>query len=161
MNGYQFDERRPWFKSKAFKLSATLLGIGMTVVFAIILENEVGVPVDMTLRVVCAITCLVFIYWLGLDYPGERWPRVSLWIALLVNVAIFFTPLVDRPVSRGELMLFASPDAVIVLSVLTLSYRVTDVHQRANRQTMILALIVAIVMCVTLFALSLMGRAAA
>ena len=50
-----------------------------------------------------------------------------------------FTPLVNRPASRGEVMLFALPDAIIVLMARIVSYPVTDVHRRAMRQHMILA----------------------
>ena len=99
--------------------------------------------------------CLFFIYKLGVEFPGQHWPRTSLWIALLINVGIFFTPLVSRPTSRGELMLFALPDSVVVLAASIASYRVDDVHQRATRQTMILGLVVALVLCVGLFAVTL------
>lgn len=121
------------------------------------LQDAAGIPFDTTYRIACAALCLFFIYRLGLDYPGEQWPRISLGIALLINAAIFFTPLVNRPTSRGELMLFALPDAVVVLTARIASYHVTDVHQRAARQTMILGLIVALVFCIGLFAVTLVG----
>jgi hypothetical protein len=88
-------------------------------------------------------------------YPREQWPRISFWVALAVNVAIFFTPLVDRPASRGELMLFALPDAIVVLAARIASYRVTNVHQRAMRQQMIFGLVVAVAFCAILFTLVL------
>lgn len=125
------------------------------------LEDEVGIPFASTFRVGCAAACLLFIYKLGTDYPGERWPRFSLWIALIVNIGIFFTPLVDRPASRGELMLFALPDAIVVLVALLVercvSYPVADVHQRAVRQQIILGLVLAIAFCAILFTLVLIA----
>jgi hypothetical protein len=45
-------------------------------------------------------------------------------------------------------MLFALPDAVIVMTARIMSYRVSDVHQRAARQMMILGLVVAVVGCI-------------
>lgn len=91
--------------------------------------------------------------WIGIS--GAALAANQSRIALLINVGIFFTPLVDGPTSRGELMLFALPDAVVVLAASIASYRVNDVHQRATRQTMILGLIVALVFCVGLFAVTL------
>lgn len=90
------------------------------------------------------------------DYPTERWPHVSVWIALVVNAAIFFTPLVDRPASRGELMLFALPDAIIVLGARIASYQVIDDHQRATLQMMILGFVVAVVFCLVLYTIILL-----
>ena len=55
-------------------------------------------------------------------------------------------------------MLFALPDAVILLAARIASYQVVDEHQRAMRQQMILALIVAVAFCATLFGLALMER---
>ena len=133
-----------------------LAGIVAFVVISNGLQTEVGIPFDTTYRVACAAICLIFIYGLGSDFPGQRSVRISFWICLLVNSGIFFTPLVDRPASRGELMLFALPDAVVTLTILIALYRPADVHQRATRQTMILALIVALVFCVGLFVLTLM-----
>jgi hypothetical protein len=133
-----------------------LLGVVAVLVVGFALEDEVGIPFATTLRVACAAICLFFIYKLRLEYAGERWPLISFWVALLVNVAIFFTPLVDRPPSRGELMLFALPDAVVVLTARIVTYRVVDVHQRANRQTMILGLVVASVFCLGVLGSTLM-----
>jgi FtsH-binding integral membrane protein len=138
------------------RVSLALLGVVAFVIISIALEDEIGLPFNTTYRVVCAAMCLVFIFKLGLDYRGERWPRASFWVALLVNVGLFFTPLVNRPASRGELMLFALPDAIVVLAARIASYPVADEHQRAMRQQMILGLIVAVAFCATLFALMLM-----
>lgn len=137
-------------------MSLALLGIVAFVAFSFALEGELGIPVATTLRIATAAACLLFIYHLGSDYPGERWPRISLWLALLVNVAIFFTPLVDRPISRGELMLFALPDAVIVLGARVATYSVANDHQRAMRQQMVLGLVVAVVFCAVVLGLTLM-----
>jgi len=133
-----------------------LFGVVALVVIGFTLEDGVGIPFATTLRVACAAICLFFIYRLGVSYPGERWPQISFLVALVVNFAIFFTPLVDRPASRGELMLFALPDAVVVMTARVISYPVADVHQRANRQTIILGLVVAVVFCVGLLGLTWM-----
>ena len=119
------------------------------------LETDVGLPFDTTYRLACVAACLFIIFKLGEDYRGERWPRVSFWIALVVNLSLFLTPLVDRPASRGELMLFALPDVVVVLLARLATYSVTDVHQRAVRQQLVLALVFALVACFGFFALVL------
>lgn len=123
----------------------------------IALDNDLGIPFATTYRIACAVGCLAFIFKLGRDYPNERWPRVGFFVALLVNVLLFFTPLVDRPASRGELMLFALPDAIVVLVALVASYKVVNVHQRAVRQQMVFSLIVAVVFCAVVFSLILMN----
>ncbi|HEX4737441.1 MAG TPA: hypothetical protein VH331_07760 [Allosphingosinicella sp.] len=138
------------------RVSLALLGVAAFVAIGGVLEKEAGLPFDTSYRAACAAACLLFIFKLGSDYPGERWPRTSLWIALLFNVGLFFTPLVDRPTSRGELMLFALPNAVIVLAARIASYPVVDDHQRAMRQQMILGLVVAVAFCAILFAFALM-----
>lgn len=144
-------------RSRLGRAILALGGIFAFVAVAILLEDDMGLPFDTTYRVACAAACLALIVKLARDYPGERWPRISLGFALLVNVAIFFTPLVDRPTSRGELMIFALPDAIVVLVARLVSYRVVDVDQRAMRMHIIFGLVVAVVFCSTLFALVLMG----
>jgi len=139
-------------------VSLALLGIIAFVIISDALEQEIGLPVDTTYRVACAAICLLFIYQLGFDYPGERWPRVSLWIALMVNAGLFFTPLIDRPPSRGELVLFALPNAIVVLSARIAAYPVVDGRQRATRQLMILCLVLAVAFCALLFTLTLLER---
>ncbi|MBA3526208.1 MAG: hypothetical protein H0T82_04730 [Sphingomonas sp.] len=134
------------------------LGIVAFVIFSIALEDEHGIPLDTSYRVVCAIACPIIMFKLASDYAEERWLRTSLCVALLVNVALFFTPLVDRPTSRGEVMLFALPDLIILLTARIASYPVVDDHQRAIRQQMILALIVAVVFCVAVFSFALVER---
>lgn len=124
--------------------------------FSFVLESATGIPATITLRVGGAAVCLIFIRELESYYPGERWVRISFWTAMVVNIAIFFTPLVDHPLSRGDLMIFAAPDAVVVLATRIFTYSVTDVHKRANRQTMILGLVVAVAISAFLFFASLM-----
>lgn len=140
--------------SKLREMGLWLLGIVAVLVVGFTLQDTVGVPVETTLRIATAAICLFFVYKLGLYYPGESWPRISLWVALAVNLALFFTPLMDRPVSRGELMLFALPDAVVVMTARVVSYRAADVHQRANRQIMVLGLVVAIAGCIGILGLT-------
>ncbi len=134
------------------RVGLALLGIAVFVTLGIVLENKVGLPIATSYRVACAVACLFLIWKFRSDYPQERWPGISLCIALFVNIAIFFTPLVDRPASRGELMLFGFPDAIIVLIVLIATYSVTNDRERAKRQQMILGLIVASVFCAGLCA---------
>jgi hypothetical protein len=138
---------------RLWRLFLTVLAMFVT---GIALEDKFGIPFATTLRVGCAAMCLIFIISLRRDYPGERWPLIALPIALVVNIGLFFTPLFDRPVSRGEILLFALPDAIVLLVARIASYRVADVHQRAMRQQMILGLIVAVVFCALLLGLTLM-----
>lgn len=158
MDGYQFDGEAVARASKRREAVLWVLSLLGLIVIGIMLEDDVGIPFATTLRVACVGFCQFFIYKLGADYPGEQWPRVSFWAALAVSIAIFFTPLVDRPASRGELMLFAPPDAILTLTARIASYPVADDHQRAMRQQMILGLIVAIAFCVILFGLTLVEK---
>lgn len=137
------------------RVSLALGGVLGAVLIGIALENDVGIPLATTYRIACAVGCLVFIFKLAKDYPGERWPRTAFFVCLLANTVLFFTPIVDRPASRGELMIFALPDAVIVLVALISSYKAVDVHQRAVRQQMIFGLFVAVLFCSVLFPLIL------
>lgn len=141
---------------KLWRLCLTFLGIAAFVLASMTLEDELGIPFDTTLRIACAAACLAFIYQLSLHYPGQRWPWIGFWAALLVNVGIFLTPLVDQPASRGELMLFAMPDAIVVLAVRTATYSVADDHQRAVRGQLILGLILAAALCAIIFSIDLM-----
>lgn len=139
------------------RVGIALGGVIGAVMIGIALDNDLGVPFATTYRIACAVACLAFIFKLGIDYPSEKWPRVGFLTALFINIMLFFTPVMDRPASRGEVMLFALPDAIVVLVALVASYKVTDVHQRAVRQQMIFGLIVAIVLCAILFSLILMN----
>ncbi|GGY94158.1 hypothetical protein [Novosphingobium colocasiae] len=142
------------------RLGLALIGVATFVVVGVALENEAEFPFATFYRVACAAVGLGIIWKLRKDYPTETWPYVGFWIALAVNAAIFLTPLVDRPASRGELMLFALPDAIIVLGARIASFHVSDDHQRAMRQTMILGLVVAATFCSALYTLILLHPAA-
>ncbi len=139
------------------RLGIAIGGVIGAVLIGVALENDLGIPFATTYRVACAVACLTFIVKLGKDYPSARWPRVAFCVSLFINVLLFLTPVVDRPASRGELMIFALPDAIIVLVALIVSYKLVDVHQRAIRQNMILGLIVAVVFCALLFSLILVN----
>ncbi|NMN06882.1 MULTISPECIES: hypothetical protein [unclassified Novosphingobium] len=135
------------------RVGLALGGVIGAVLTGIALESYVGIPFATTYRIACAVACLVLIFKLGKDYPGERWPRPAFFICLIVNVLLFFTPIMDRRPSRGELMIFALPDVIIVLMILIASKKAVDVHQRAVRQQMILGLIVALLFCSVLYSL--------
>jgi Na+-translocating ferredoxin:NAD+ oxidoreductase RnfA subunit len=145
---------------RVWRASLVFLGLAALLVTAFTLEADLGFPAATTLRIATAAACLVFIYQIGEKaFPGERWPRVALAFALMVNVGVFFTPLVERPPSRGELMLFALPDTIVVLvawlAALLSTGPAADDHQRAVRQQLILGLIIAVAVCATLFSLIL------
>ncbi|MBO9622664.1 MAG: hypothetical protein J7500_08120 [Sphingomonas sp.] len=124
-------------------LCLAFLGIIAFVTIGIGLENYLGVPFAVTYRVACAGACLYIIAQFGSDYPGERWPWIGLLIALLFNLGLFFSPLARLPASKGDILFFGLPDATIMLAARIVSYRVTDDHQRAVRQQMIVSLILA------------------
>ena len=137
------------------RMGLALLGIIGFLVVAVALDHAFGLPFDTTYRIACAAACLVFILKLARDYSGESWVRIGFWLSLAINVGIFLTPLVDRPASRGELMVFALPDAVAVLAVRAATYKAATEHQRAVPQQMILGLVIAIAFCAILLGLSL------
>ena len=143
------------FKSGLGKGCLALLGIALFITFSIALENETGFPFDMTYRIACTGICLGFMVKVGSDYPGQRWPWIALSIAAVTNVAMFFTPLFDRPASRGEIMLFALPDVTIFLAARAVSYPVKDEHQRAVRQQLILGAIFAMAFSAIILSTSL------
>lgn len=132
------------FKSRLRTLCFVLLGIVFCLTFGIVLENETGFPFYSTYRIVCAGMCLGLMAKVSSEYPGERWPWVALSIALATNIVFFFTPLFDRPASRGEIMLFALPDVAIFMAARVVSFPVTDDHQRAVRQQLIVGVMLAI-----------------
>ncbi|UAK25081.1 hypothetical protein [Sphingomonas nostoxanthinifaciens] len=144
---------RTYFK----RLALAFGGIIGAVAIGIALENDAGIAFDTSYRVGCAIACLIFIFKLQRDYPTEQWPKIGLVASALINLAIFFTPIVSRSASRGELMIFALPDAIVVLTALIASYRVETVHQRAVRQQMVFGLVVALGFSAVLFTLILIG----
>lgn len=145
-------------KPRLVKAGVAFVGLAAFVVSAFLLENELGIPFDTTYRVGCVAMCLFLIYQFTLDYPGERWPWAALLIAMLVNAGMFFTPLVDGPASRGEIMLFAAPDAVIALAARTVSYSAVNEHQRAVRGQLIVGLILAVALCAIFLASALVPQ---
>lgn len=147
-------------KSRLLSVCVVLLGVVAFVSFAITLENEVGIPFKTTYRIACAIGCLAFMAKIGSDYREERWPKIALLIALLFNVGLFFSPLAHLPASKGDVLFFAVPDAAIALAARTVSYSVTDDHQRAVRQQMILGLVLALAFCVIIVAMMFIPQGA-
>ncbi len=144
---------RTYFK----RLGLALGGIIGAIAIGIALEKDLGIPFDTSYRVACAIACLAFVFKLQRDYPTEKWPKAGLLGAGIINISLFFTPLVSRPASRGELMIFALPDAIVVLAALIAFYKVETVHQRAVRQQMVLGLIIALGFSAVMFTLILIG----
>lgn len=134
-------------KSYFVRLGSALLGIILFVALAVGLEQELGIPFAMTFRVACAGACLIFIIKTRSDYPGERWPLIAFFVAFLFNVSLFFSPLAHLPASKGDLLFFAVPDAVIVLTARAISYPVSDVHERAVRQQLIVGIIMGLAFC--------------
>lgn len=130
--------------SYLLRLGAALLGLIVFVTLAITLQEKLAIPFAWTFRVACAGACLVFIGKVGSEYPGERWPRIAILIALMFNVGFFFSPLAHLPASKGDILLFGLPDAAILLTARIISYRLTDVHRRAVRQQMIFGLVLAL-----------------
>ncbi|WP_454278765.1 hypothetical protein [Sphingomonas sp. Marseille-Q8236] len=135
-----------------------LIGIGLLLAIGFVLERRFGVPPDSSYRVACAGVCLVFIAKLDRDSGGERWLRIGLALSALINIALFATPIFDRPASRGEILFFAFPDLVIVMIARIVTYPVTDGHQRAVRQQLVVGLLLAIAFCALVMASALVPR---
>lgn len=155
MDGYRGDDDVASDSPRGLEALLWIAGVVALLAIGIVLEETLGISFATPERVASVCFCQFFIYKVGADYPEEQWPRISFWAALIVNVAIFFTPLTDRPASREELMLFALPDCIVVLAARTFTYSVTNVHQRAMRQQMILGLVLAIAFCAIIFTLVL------
>lgn len=144
------------------KLGAlTLAGILAFVTIGILLEEAFGIRFDTTYRLACAAVCLFLISRIGSDFPGQQWPRVGLVLAFLVNGGLFFTPLLSGRASRGEISVFALPDAIVLMVARIVSCAVSDRpvddHERAVRQQLILGLVLAVLACALLFAVLLMA----
>jgi peptidoglycan/LPS O-acetylase OafA/YrhL len=123
-----------------------------------VLESQFGVSADTSHRVYCALGGIIIIYSWGFDEPNNRWLRFALPAALLANIGIFFTPLVDRPVSEGrggDFLLFVLPSIVIMFSTRIAMLPVNSVRDRATRQELILWLVVAVIVCAVIFAIAL------
>ncbi|MDZ7282394.1 hypothetical protein N4G62_10190 [Sphingomonas sanguinis] len=142
----------PSLATRLRNLCLILLGIVAFVAMGEALQDRFHIPFDTTYRVACALACLAFIAKLGWDSSGETWPWIGLGLAALVNIALFFTPIRHQPASRGELMIFALPDLVVVLAARIWDYPVADDHQRAVRQQLVMGLIIAIAVSALLLA---------
>lgn len=141
------------WKARLLRVCLAIVGILAFVAVAVTMETEFGIPFKITYRITCATACIVFIYKIGSEYPGERWPRIALISALAFNLGLFFSPLAHLPASKGDLLFFGAPDAAIMLAARTFSYPVRDTHQRAVRQQLILGLILVLAFCALIFAI--------
>ena len=130
-----------------------MLGIIVFLTVAITLQSKVGIPFALTFRIVCASMCLFLMFKIGSGYPGQKWPGIALAVAAFFNFAMFFSPLAKLPASKGDIMFFGVPDAVIFLAARTFTYPVTDVHTRAVRQQLIVGLILALAFCALLMSI--------
>jgi len=135
---------------------------GVIVILAMLalvgLGTAIGLSFDTSYRIACAAACIIFIASLALDYPDDLWPKIGLIAATLINAGLFLTPVFHRPSSRGELMLFALPDAIALLSVRLAYFSVSTDHERAQRQMVIFGLVVAVVFCAVLYSVLLLAR---
>jgi len=141
--------------SRLMQLFVTLLGIAVTLAIAFTLESKVGVPVAVTLRIIVASVCLFVMFKIGSDYAGKIWPKIALVVAAIFNFLMFFSPLAKMPASKGDIMFFAVPDAVIFMAARTFTYPVSDVHTRAVRQQLIVGLVLALAFCAIIMAILL------
>lgn len=142
-------------KSGFLRFCGAILSIIVFVAIAIGLENAAAIPFALTFRVACASICLYFLAKVGADYPGQRWPKVAFLIALVFNACLFFSPLAHLPASKGDILIFALPNAAIFLAARTITYPVYNVHQRAVRQQMIVGLILALAFCAIILSIML------
>lgn len=134
------------------KLILVLLGIIAFALISAALKNLINLSNDQSYRLLCIAISLFMMWAYRKTFPKIRYFWISFWIALIVNFAIFLTPLVERSASRGEVLLFALPNSIIFLTALTLSYSVVDDRSRAMRQYMLLGIIVAILFSMILYA---------
>ncbi|MEO7277344.1 MAG: hypothetical protein ABIW33_04910 [Sphingomicrobium sp.] len=153
-DGYQADDGGAGARARVG--CAWLFGIAALLAVGFTLEAEFGFPIDATLRIGCIGFCQYLIYAVGKDYRTQRWPWIAFWCALALNVIILFSPLTDRPASRGEIMLFAPVDTAVLLIAAIAAFKVDNVHQRAMRQQMYLGLVVATSLCAFILAATLM-----
>lgn len=142
-------------KSGLLRFCVAILSIIVFVTIAIGLENYTAIPFAFTFRVACAFICLYFVAQVGADYPGERWPKVTFLIALVFNACLFFSPLAHLPASKGDILLFALPNTAIFLAARAITYPVSNDHQRAVRQQMIVGLILALAFCAIILSIML------
>jgi hypothetical protein len=142
-------------KSRLGKLCLAFLSIALFLVFGTVLESLFGFPFYTTYRIACAGACVGLMAKIGQEYSGQRWPWVAVSVALATNIGLFFTPLFDRPASRGEVMVFALPDIAIFLAVRAATYPTADAHQRAVRQQLIVGVILAVAVSAIILATGL------
>ena len=141
------------WKSRLLRVCLAFSGIAAFVAFSVTLENEVGIPFKTTYRVACAVACLALMAKVGSEYRWAQWSRIAVWLAILFNAGLFFSPLAQLPAPKGDLLFFGAPDAAIMLAARIGSYEVTDDHQRAIRQQMIVGLILALAFCAIILAM--------
>ena len=91
------------------------------------------------------------------DFPGEKWPQRVFWVSLLVNIGVLFSPLVDRPASRGELALFLLPDGFVVLIAMIAH---NQALARSVRAQLIATVVVFTAACAALLALVILQSSA-
>ncbi len=140
-----------------FRFTAlVLLGIVAGVAVGMWLQDRWGIAFDLTYRIVCALACIELMRRVARGYDGERWPWVALFVAAVVNVALLFSPIFDRPASRGEILFFAGPDVVIFLAARVRSYRVPDLQARAVRQQLIVGLVLALLFTALILSMALL-----
>lgn len=125
--------------------AALIIVVTAFVAFIVTIEQGLGVAFDTSVRILCAVIALVLVFSFVSSKRTERWPWIALLIATLVSAGLFFTPLIDRPSSRGEFILFLLPDTIILLTARLITFEVRDDRGRAARQTMVLGLVVAVV----------------
>jgi len=131
------------------------LGIIAFVAIAFALDSTLGIPVDTTIHAAIGIACVGVMAMIGWsDYPDEKWPRVAVLIALVINAGLFlFSPLTHHPASEADMGFFGAPDGVVWLTSRTVSYPVADAHQRAVRQQLIVGLILSLPFCAMFLAM--------
>jgi hypothetical protein len=125
------------------------LGVIAFMACAYVLESTLGIPVDTTIDAAIGIACVGLMGMIGWsDYPDQKWPRVAVLIALVINAGLFlFSPLTRHPASEIGIGFFGAPDLVVWLAARTVAYPVSDAHQRAVRQQLIVGLILILPFC--------------
>ena len=131
-------------RSKAEGAGLWLFGLIGFLIVGMYLEDTFGLPFGFSVRLASIAFCQWCFWRLRSDYPDDWWSKSVFWSALVLNILVLLSPLTDRQPSRGELMVFALPDAILFLAVRTVTYKVADVHQRAVRQQLVLGLILAL-----------------
>lgn len=119
------------------------------------LESIFGIAWDTSFRVGCMLVGLGLATAVCGDHRRERWFVAGMAVATIANVAIFLTPLVERPTSRGELMIFLGPTVIVLLLARLLSYPVRDARSNANRLLLVLSLVTASILYATMVAVEL------